>query len=146
MQPIQQQLIDIQDAVSQVLDFAKTAGATAAEVSMSKVQGISVTARMQDVETVEFTNDGGLGIAVYVGQQKGSASTSDLSPEALKLTVEKAVAIAKHTENDICNGLADADLMASEIVDCDTNTIRLSSIRNKLYRLHLRRKSSTRSL
>ena len=119
MQPIQQQLIDIQDAVSQVLDFAKTAGATAAEASMSKVQGISVTARMQDVETVEFTNDGGLGIAVYVGQQKGSASTSDLSSEALKLTVEKAVAIAKHTENDICNGLADADLMASEIVHCD---------------------------
>ena len=59
MQPIQQQLIDIQDAVSQVL-VAKTAGATAAEASMSKVQGISVTARMQDVETVEFTNDGGL--------------------------------------------------------------------------------------
>lgn len=119
MQPIQQQLNDIQDAVSQVLDFAKAAGATAAEASMSKVQGISVTARMQDVETVEFTNDGGLGIAVYVGQQKGSASTSDLSPDALKLTVEKAVAIAKHTERDDCNGLADAELMAKEIVDCD---------------------------
>lgn len=119
MQPIQQQLNDIQDAVSQVLDFAKAAGASAAEASMSKVQGISVTARMQDVETVEFTNDGGLGIAVYVGQQKGSASTSDLSPDALKLTVEKAVAIAKHTERDDCNGLADAELMAKEIVDCD---------------------------
>jgi PmbA protein len=119
MQAIEQQLNDVKRAVSEVLDLAKQAGATAAEASMSHVQGISVTARMQDVETVEFTNSGGLGIAVYVGQQKGSASTADLSSEALKVTVNKAVEIAKYTEADDCNGLADAALMATDIKDCE---------------------------
>ena len=114
-----QQLEDIKQVVSDVLHMAKTQGATQAEASMSKVQGIAVSARMQEVENIEFTNDGGLGISVYVGKHKGSASTSDLSKAALALTVQKAIEIAKHTEEDDCNGLADEALMATHIPDCD---------------------------
>lgn len=114
-----QQLEDIKQVVSDVLVMAKAQGATEAEASMSKVQGIAVSARMQEVENIEFTNDGGLGIAVYVGRHKGSASTADLSPDALALTVQKAIEIAKHTGEDDCNGIADADQIATYIPDCD---------------------------
>jgi PmbA protein len=114
-----QQLEDIKQVVSDVLAMAKAQGATEAEASMSKVQGIAVSARMQEVENIEFTNDGGLGIAVYVGRHKGSASTADLSPAALSLTVQKAIEIAKHTGEDDCNGIADVDQMATYIPDCD---------------------------
>lgn len=114
-----QQLEDIKQVVSDVLAMAKAQGATEAEASMSKVQGIAVSARMQEVENIEFTNDGGLGIAVFVGRHKGSASTADLSPEALSLTVQKAIEIAKHTGEDACNGIADADQIATYIPDCD---------------------------
>ena len=88
---IEQQLADIQNVVDDVLKLALSKGATQAEASMSKVQGIAVSSRMQEVENVEFTNDGGLGISVYVGKRKGSASTADLSKAALTLAVEKAV-------------------------------------------------------
>lgn len=115
----EQQLAEIQQVVDEVLTLAKQKGATQAETSMSKVQGIAVSTRMQDVETVEFTNDGGLGITVYVGQQKGSASTADLSKAALELTVEKAVEIAKHTGEDPCSGLADKELMVKEFEDLE---------------------------
>ena len=71
------------------------------------------------MENIEFTNDGGLGISVYVGKHKGSASTADLSMEALALAVEKAVDIAKYTSEDPCTGLADAELIATEFPDLD---------------------------
>jgi PmbA protein len=109
---MQQQLTEIQNIVEDVLKLAKQHGATAAEASMSKVQGIAVSSRLKEVETVEFTNDGGLGITVYHGQKKGSASTADLSPQALRLTVEKAIEIAKHTNEDPYSGLAEHALMA----------------------------------
>jgi PmbA protein len=86
---------------------------------MSKVQGIAVGTRLKEIETLEFTNDGGLGIVVFVGNKKGSASTADLSPEALKLTVSKAIEIAKYTNEDEFTGVADADLIATEFPDLD---------------------------
>lgn len=116
---MQQQLTDIQQIVEDVLKLAKEKGATQAEASMSKVKGIAVSSRLKEVETVEFTNDGGLGITVYKGQRKGSASTADLSPDALRLTVEKAIEIAKYTGEDDCSGLADKALMAFEPQDLD---------------------------
>ncbi|MEP0174275.1 MAG: metalloprotease PmbA [Paraglaciecola sp.] len=116
---MQQQLTEIQNIVEDVLKLAKQKGATQAEASMSKVEGIAVSSRLKEVETVEFTNDGGLGITVYQGQKKGSASTADLSPKALQLTVEKAIEIAKHTSDDPCSGLADKSLMAFDTPDLD---------------------------
>jgi PmbA protein len=115
----EKQLAEIQNVVDDALRLAIQKGATAAEASMSKVQGIAVSSRLKEVETVEFTNDGGLGIAVFVGQKKGSASTADLSPAALRLTVEKAVEIAKYTSEDDCAGIADKEFIATDIPDLD---------------------------
>ena len=116
---INQQLEEIKGKVSEVLQLATAKGASHAEASMSRVEGIAVSARLGEVENVEFTNDGGLGISVYVGQCKGSASTADLSHTALKLAVEKAVDIARYTSEDPCSGLADKELMVNDIPDCD---------------------------
>ena len=116
---IEQQLAEIQSKVADTLKLALKKGATQAEASMSKVEGISVSSRLREVENIEFTNDGGLGISVYVGKHKGSASTADLSMEALALAVEKAVDIARYTSEDPCTGLADAELIATEFPDLD---------------------------
>lgn len=116
---VDQHLNDIKNVVEDTLTFAKQQGATGAEASISKVQGIAVGTRLQEIETLEFTNDGGLGIVVFVGNKKGSASTADLSPEALKLTVTKAIEIAKYTNEDECAGIADKDLIATDFPDLD---------------------------
>ena len=106
----------LRDAVSFAIETAQKAGATA-EVGVTKVSGLSVSTRLQEIENIEFTNDGALGISVYLGQQKGNASTSDLSEEAIKNTVEAALVIAKYTSPDDCTGLADKELMAFEALD-----------------------------
>ena len=102
-----------------LLARAKAAGATQAEVSCSEETGLNVNVRLGDVETVESTRDRGIGVTVYFGQRKGSASTADLREESLEATVEQACAIARFTEDDEAAGLADAALMAREFPDLD---------------------------
>lgn len=114
-----EEINQVEQAVSEAVALAKKLGATASEVSMSKQQGISVGCRMQEVETVEYDYGGALGIAVWFGQRKGTASTSDLSPEALKKTVEAACNIAKYTSEDPFSGIADPDLMIKTVPDLD---------------------------
>lgn len=109
---------ELRQAVSFAVELATKAGASA-EVAVAKVSGLSVSARLQEIENVEFTNDGALGISVYMGQQKGNASTSDLSESAIKNAVEAALAIAKYTSPDDCTGLADKDLMAFNVPDLE---------------------------
>lgn len=117
--PIYRQIDDVKQAVSDVLTHAKKLGATACEAAMSSTSGLSVSTRMGEVDTIEFNQDGGLGISVYVGNHKGSASTADLSSEALRSVVEKAVDIARFTSDDPCNGVADKALLEMSPPDLD---------------------------
>ena len=117
--PIYQHISEVKDAVSEVLEHAKKLGATAAEAAMSSTSGLSVSTRMGEVETIEFNQDGGLGISVYVGNNKGSASTADLNPKTLRTVVEKAIDIAKFTSDDPFNGLADKELLEFAPQDLD---------------------------
>ena len=91
--------------------------ATQAEAAINISQGLSVTVRLGEVETVEHTRDKGLGITVYFGQRTGSASTTDLSPAAVRDSVRAACTIAKYTAADDCAGLADPALLAREFPD-----------------------------
>lgn len=109
----------LQQLAEDVLKHARNKGATACEVDVSEGFGQSVTVRCDEVETIEFNRDKGIGITVYAGQRKGYASTSDFSAQALRDTVEAALNIARFTAEDDCAGLADATLMAKEGPDLD---------------------------
>ncbi len=110
----------LQQAAQLALEEAKQQGATAAEAAASHSTGLSVTVRQGDVETLEYNNDTSLGLTVYMGNSKASASTADLSPQAVKDAVTAACGIAKHTQADPHAGLADAALMAQDFPDLST--------------------------
>ncbi|NJD24929.1 MAG: metalloprotease PmbA [Betaproteobacteria bacterium] len=109
----------LQQLAADVLADARAGGATACEVDVSEGFGQSVTVRCDEVETIEFNRDKGIGVTVYAGQRKGYASTSDFSPQALRETVAAALAIARYTAEDDCAGLADRELMAAQCPDLD---------------------------
>lgn len=112
-------LPELSDTVSLALAEARTAGATQAEADVSLQQGLSVTVRLGEVETIEYQRDRGLGITVYFDGAKGSASSADLRPAAVRDMVAKACAIARHTARDEYAGLAEAGDMAREVPDLD---------------------------
>ncbi len=109
----------IKAQVEQILHEARSQGATAAEVAVGEDVGLGDSVRMGELENVEFNQDRGFGITAYVGQQKGSASTSDSRPQAVAETVAKAIQIAKHTQPDEFAGLADEKLMPDSLPDLD---------------------------
>ncbi|WP_285962438.1 metalloprotease PmbA [Pseudomonas tohonis] len=114
-----QALPELQARVERILAEAGRQGATACEVAVSVEQGLSTTVRQREVETVEFNRDQGFGITLYVGQRKGSASTSATGDDAIRETVAAALAIARHASEDECAGLADRGLMARDLPDLD---------------------------
>ena len=66
-----------QEIIDFMLTEAKRRGASDAVAEVSEGQGLSVTVRKGEVETIEYNRDKGLGITVYLGQHRGNASTTD---------------------------------------------------------------------
>ena len=102
-----------------VLEHAKSKGASAAETEVSEAFGQSVTVRQGAVETIEYNRDKGVGVTVYIDHRRGHASTSDFTPKAVRETVEAALSIARFTASDDAAGLADEALLARGTVDLD---------------------------
>ena len=102
-----------------ILKFARKRGATACEVDVSEGFGQSVTVRRDEVDTIEYNRDKGVGVTIYDGQKRGYASTSDFSKEALKATVDAAVSIARFTAPDAASGLPHEALLAKDFPDFD---------------------------
>jgi len=115
------QLARLEQTIADLLGEAKRCGASAAEAVASTSTGLEIAVRLGEIETVEHTRDHGLGITVYFGRRKGSASTSDLAPAAVRDAVAQACTIATHTQEDACAGLAPAELMATDLPELDLN-------------------------
>ena len=112
-------LTELIPSVLQMVDDGKIAFRPAVELSYLSKDGISVSTRYGEVENVEFNSDGALGITVYHQNRKGSASSTDLSPQAIARTVQAALDIARYTSPDPCAGVADKELLAFDAPDLD---------------------------
>ena len=107
----------MQERVRMVLEHARACGASAAQAVVSHNVGLAVTVRRGEVETLEYERDQQMALVAYSGQSKGSASTTDFSPAALRQTAEAACRIARHTEPDPHAGLPDPDEQARDWPD-----------------------------
>jgi PmbA protein len=119
MSPVRLTQTDLESIIERALQEARARGASQAEAAVSQDTGLSVGVRLGEVETLEHQRDRSMGITVYFGQRKGSASTADFSAEAVGATVAKACSIARFTAEDASSGLADAALMARAPQDLD---------------------------
>jgi PmbA protein len=107
------------EVASLALEEARRQGASQCEADVSVSQGLSVSVRLREVDTIEYQRDRGLGVTVYFGKRKGSASTADLAAAAVRETVEKACAIARYTAEDPYAGLIEPEALARDIPDLD---------------------------
>jgi len=101
------------------LDYAKRQGMQQAEVSLHQGTGVSVAARQQALETVEKNNDSQVVVSVFKDNKTGSASSADMSEDGIRNSIDAAVSIARYTGKDECLGLADKELMATNLDDLD---------------------------
>src|SRR5712675_187515 len=96
-----------------VLERAKQAGADGCDCEVSEAFGLTVTVRKGTTDVIEHNRDRSVGVSIYLGGRprvrRGHASTSDLSRAAIEQTVDAAAAIARHTAEDDCAGLPEAE-------------------------------------
>lgn len=98
--------------LQETLDCARQAGATAAEVSSSIDHGFSTVVRSGTIDVAAYHQSQELAVVVFFEQRKGTAVTTDFSPEAIRACVQSACDIAKFTESDPYAGLAPPERMA----------------------------------
>lgn len=110
---------DLESIIAHALAESAHRGASQAEASVGQTAGLSVGVRLGEVETLEHQRARSLGVTVYFGGRKGSASTADFTRDAVRETVAKACSIARFTAEDACAGLADEALMATAVPDLD---------------------------
>lgn len=114
---------ELHDMAEQVLARATRGGASGCECEVSEGYGLTVTVRKGKPDTIEHNRDRSIGVTIYFGERpkvrRGHASTSDVSRAALEQTVDAALAIARHTAEDDCAGLPDAELLAKKARDLD---------------------------
>lgn len=103
------------DAVAQ----AKRLGADACEAVIGAARGIEVTTRHGTTENVEFNQDRSLGLVVFKGQCRGTASTTDLSPSSIDASIRAALGIAQDTDPDPYAGLCDPQQLCRTPDDFD---------------------------
>ena len=89
------------------------------EISVGKSSGVSTTVRLSNVETLQYHLDTSFNVSVYIGKNKGQATSVDLSKASLKNAIESACLIAKYTQEDPFNGLAPSERMAWDIPNLD---------------------------
>ena len=114
-------ILDNKDHLLRIIDFvlsqSKKMGATDAEADIGAGIGLSANVRKGVIDKLEYENEKGLSITLYINGKKGSASSSDFGDNALKNTVEAAFNIAKHASHDKHAGLVEKKLMAKNIAD-----------------------------
>ncbi|MGN0909272.1 MAG: metallopeptidase TldD-related protein [Succinivibrio sp.] len=105
-----------QTASSTIREILKE-GADECSVYIGGTSGLSVSARDGAVENIEFNRGNGLSISVYRGHRRGSSSTTDLRPDAIRRCIESAMTIASFAGQDKCAGVADPELLCREFRD-----------------------------
>jgi PmbA protein len=114
---------ELESLAQSALERARRAGASGCDCEVSEGYGLTVTVRKGKPDTIEHNRDRAIGVSVYFGERprvrRGHASTSDFSRAALEQSVDAAVAIARHTAEDDCAGLPDAELLAREQPELD---------------------------
>lgn len=115
----QEEIKRLEAIIADLLLEAKTQGASQADAGLNVDNGLSVNVRLGEVETIEHHCSQGLGVTVYFGQQKGSASSTDLSPQSIKETVSAACSIARYSSADSFAGLPDPERLATDFKDLD---------------------------
>jgi PmbA protein len=107
------------DLARDVLAKAKAKGASQGDVVMAESHSFFVTVRLGEVEKISQSGEKRLGLRLFFGASSASASTSDVSKQAVERLVEDTVKMARATAQDPHSGLPDARELARDIPDLD---------------------------
>lgn len=103
---------DARKIVEKLVERGIAAGATAADAYYTGDRSSSVQVRLGALEDVSRSEGEDISLRLFSGQRSATASSSDLSEEALGVLVERCFAMAREAPEDPYSGLAPDGLLA----------------------------------
>jgi PmbA protein len=103
----------LEQIANDLVDRAKGAGATSADVVVREADEFSTTLRLGKIESLKEAASKALGLRVLLGIRSASSFSSDFSGSALGRLVERTIAMAKVTSEDPANGLPQPSQLGS---------------------------------
>ena len=107
--------------LSKLLDTCTAAGATGADASYGRSDGVSVEVRDGKLEGIERSEAQGVALRCFFGQRQAAVSGSDVSETGLQSLAERCVAMAKVVPEDPYCGLAPAGDLAKDLPEIDVS-------------------------
>lgn len=105
--------------LSKLLETCTKAGATGADASFGRSDGVSVDVREGKLEGIERSEAQGVSLRCMFGQRQASVSGSDVSETGLTALAERCVAMAKVVPEDPYCGLTPREDLAAELPEID---------------------------
>jgi PmbA protein len=116
---------DLEQIASDLVERAKRAGASAADVVVREADEFSANLRTGKIESLKEAASKALGLRVLLGIRSATSFSSDFSEQSLARLVARTVAMAKVTSEDPASGLpepgqvgryeGDLDLYSSDV-------------------------------
>ncbi|MCC2624891.1 MAG: pmbA [Burkholderiales bacterium] len=100
---------NLKNLANQILSRATALGATSAHLEINESIETSVDVLNGNIESVETSYDSNIGLTVYVGENRGNVGISQVPPADLDMIIRQALDIAKYTQADPLNGIADKE-------------------------------------
>jgi PmbA protein len=101
-----------ESVLSKLLDDCLTAGVSAADARIGQSEGVSVSVRNGDMESIEREEGVSVSLRCLYGQRQAHVSGSDMSADGLQALVDRCTAMAKAVPEDKYCGIAEAGALA----------------------------------
>jgi PmbA protein len=108
----QEQLSNI---AQQILDRSLQLGATSSTIEINEAIATNVDILNSKIENFETSYDRTLGLSVYLGNKRGSIGITTISLNNIDAIIKQALDIAKYTQEDLANGIADKEFICHKI-------------------------------
>ena len=105
----------LRDVAQQVVERAKSKGASDSDAFLQEDETFSVTVRRGEVETLKESVSRSLYVRVFVGKRTATSQTSDLSWDRVSKLVDETVEMADLTSDDDSGGLPEESDYAREL-------------------------------
>ena len=114
--------------LSDLLKWAKAAGADAADALYVNGESISVAQRLGRREKLESSEGHDLGLRVFVGRRQAFVSSTDFDAKTLRAVAQRAVDMARAVPEDPVCGIAPEELLVRSWPDLDLDDKRRPSV------------------
>jgi PmbA protein len=108
---------NLKKLANHILERATSIGASSAGIEINENIETGVEVLNGNIENFETSYDSAISLSVYIGHKCGNVSISQVPPQDIDLIINSALDIAKYTQDDPYQGIAEPEFLCKSLND-----------------------------